>query len=185
MSLPMSLPPFAAWRHLGSREGFEVVFCGERCVCGHVAGMEAGELYGVRYEIVLDERWHTRRARVWGRSRAGAYAVGLESDGEGHWTVDGVGRPELDGLYDVDLEASSLTNAFPVRRLALGVGEAADAPAVYVRSLDGTVERLEQRYECIGERRYGYRAPAFDTRCEIVYDEFGLVLDYPEVAVRA
>ena len=51
-------------------------------------------------------------------------------------------------------------------------------------SLDGGVERLEQRYECIGERRYDYRAPAFDTRCELVYDEFGLVLDYPDIAVR-
>ena len=53
-----------------------------------------------------------------------------------------------------------------------------------MRSLDGGVERLEQRYECIGERRYDYRAPAFDTRCELVYDEFGLVLDYPDIAVR-
>ena len=108
----------------------------------------------------------------------------LEADGEGRWEVDGVARPDLDGIFDVDLEASSLTNAFPVRRLALALGEASDAPAAYVRSLDGLVERLEQRYECIGERRYDYRSPAFDTHCELVYDEFGLVLDYPEIAVR-
>ena len=177
-------PEFAAWRHVGSRDGFEVVFVGERHFAGHVAGVEEGEPYAVRYEIWLDERWHTRRAQVWGRSRGGDYTVELEADGTGRWEVDGVARPELDGVFDVDLEASSLTNAFPVRRLALGLGEASDAPAAYVRSLDGGVERLEQRYECIGERRYDYRAPAFDTRCELVYDEFGLVLDYPDIAIR-
>ncbi len=180
----MKAPEFAVWRHVGSRDGFEVVFFADRSVSGHVTGVEEGEPYGLRYEIFLDERRHTRRAQVWGRSRSGAYTVELEADGEGHWEVDGVARPELDGVYDVDLEASSLTNAFPVRRLALAVGEASDAPAAYVRSLDGGVERLEQRYECIGERRYDYRAPAFDTHCELVYDEFGLVLDYPEIAVR-
>jgi hypothetical protein len=176
-------PESAVWRHVGSREGFEVVFFADS-ISGHVAGIEQGEPYAVRYEIRLDERGHTLTARVWGRSRRGPYTVELEADGEGHWTVDGQPRPELDGVYDVDLEASSLTNAFPVRRLALGFGESADAPAAYVRSLDGVVERLEQRYACIGERRYDYRAPAFDTHCELVYDEFGLVLDYPDIAVR-
>jgi len=177
-------PEFAAWRHCGSRDGFEVVFFTAPHVSGHVAGVEAGEPYGVRYAIELDERGHSRVAHVWGRARSGEYTVRLEADGEGHWVVDGVARPDLDGIFDVDLEASSLTNAFPVRRLALAVGEASDAPAAYVRSLDGVVERLEQRYECIGERRYDYRAPVFDTRCELVYDEFGLVLDYPDIAVR-
>ena len=98
----MKAPEFAAWRHVGSRDGFEVVFLGERHFAGHVAGVEEGEPYGVRYEISLDERWHTRRAHVWGRSRSGAYTVELEADGEGHWVVDGLARPELDGIFDVD-----------------------------------------------------------------------------------
>ena len=55
-----SFPDVATWRHHGSREGFEAVFFAERHVAGHVAGIEEGEPYGVRYEIWLDERWHTR-----------------------------------------------------------------------------------------------------------------------------
>jgi hypothetical protein len=46
----------------------------------------------------------------------------------------------------VDFESSALTNAFPVHRLELQVGEEADAPAAYVRALDLSVERLDQRY---------------------------------------
>ena len=52
-----------------------------------------------------------------------------------------------------------------------------------MRSLDLAVERLEQGYVCFGENRYDYTAPAFDTRSELVYDESGLVLDYPDIAV--
>ena len=33
-------------------------------------------------------------------------------------------------------------------------------------------------------QRYHYAAPRFDYKDELVYDEFGLVLDYPRLAVR-
>jgi hypothetical protein len=35
-----------------------------------------------------------------------------------------------------------------------------------------------------GLARYAYTSPAFDFRCELVYDEVGLVLDYPGLATR-
>jgi hypothetical protein len=77
----------------------------------------------------------------------------------------------------------------PVRRMALGVREAAEAPAVYVRVIDLTVERLEQAYRRLPSddalQRYDYRAPVFDFESRLVYDEAGLVLDYPGIASRA
>ena len=193
MTRDAALPPFAGWRHCGAREGFEVVFF---AVCdaglrieGHTAAIEEGEPFAVRYAIELDEHWRTRTARVSGQSMLGTRAVLLESDARGSWMVDGDAAPHLDGCFDVDLEASSLTNAFPVHRLAIGPGDAADAPAAYVRALNLEVERLEQRYVRIndgaGHQRYDYTSPAFDFRCELVYDEAGLVLDYPGIAVRA
>jgi hypothetical protein len=36
-----------------------------------------------------------------------------------------------------------------------------------------------------GRQRYRYAAPAFGFTCTLVYDESGLVLDYPGIAVRA
>lgn len=47
-----------------------------------------------------------------------AYGV-LISDGQGRWTVDGEPAPQLDGLIDVDPEASACTNTLPVHRLPL------------------------------------------------------------------
>ena len=112
----------------------------------------------------------------------------LEADGAGGWTVNGAPAPELAGCLDVDLEASSFTNAVPVHRLGLEVGQEAAAPAAYVRALDLSVERLEQRYvrrpddgNC---RRYDYTSPPFNFEAELVYDKSGLVIDYPGIAVR-
>jgi hypothetical protein len=90
---------------------------------------------------------------------------------------------------DVDFESSALTNAFPVHRLLLAPGQAADTPAAYVRAPGLGVERLEQRYVRIDDgtdlQRYDYRSATFDLRCELVYDAAGLVLDYPGIATRA
>jgi uncharacterized protein len=187
------LPRFAAWRHRDAREGFEVVFFetlqeGVR-VEGHTSAVEDGEPFAVRYAIELDARRRTRSAQVWGRSARGAGTVRLEGDGDGNWLVDGLPAPHLDGCLDVDLESSSLTNAFPVQRLGLRPGAEASAPAAYVRALGLRVDRLEQRYARIddgtGPQRYDYAAPAFEFRCELVYDDAGLVVDYPGIAVRA
>jgi hypothetical protein len=176
---------------VGARDGFEVVFLdgggdGVR-VEGHSTAVEDGEAWAVQYEIVADAGWAARRAHVRGRSAAGSREVTLEADGAGRWRVDGAPAAHLDGCLDVDLEASALTNAFPVHRLALEVGQTAQAPAVYVRALDLAVERLEQRYGRLADddrRRYAYAAPAFAYEGELVYDEHGLVLAYPGLAVR-
>jgi uncharacterized protein len=187
-----SLPPTAAWRHVDARDGFEVVFLRRREggyeLVGATTAVEDGQAWAVRYEIVVDDAWLTRGAYVSSRAASGNHEVRLESDGSGHWRIGGVAAPELDGCFDVDLEASSCTNTLPVHRLGLAVGRGADAPAAYVRAMDVDVERLEQRYVRIEDdgsrRRFDYTAPAFDYRGLLVYDESGLVLDYPGIAVR-
>ena len=82
-----------------------------------------------------------------------------------------------------------MTNALPVHRMGLRVGARASAPAAYARALDLRVERLEQDYVRTADesrhQRYDYAAPVFDFSCRLVYDESGLVLDYPGIAVRA
>jgi hypothetical protein len=76
-----------------------------------------------------------------------------------------------------------------VHRLGLAIGEGADAPAAYIRAADLRVERLEQHYERLTDdgsrQRYHYAAPQFEFECELLYDESGLVLEYPGIAVRA
>jgi len=183
----------AAWRHRGARDGFEVAFLGREPpgyrVDGYSTAVQKGEAWGIRYSFLLDGTWATRSAHVVGQSAEGDHEVRVEGDGSGSWRIDGEPATELSGCLDVDLEASACTNAFPTRRLALGVRGEANAPAVYVRAPTLDLERLEQTYARLEDDsaehlRFEYRAPAYDFRAVLTYDRSGLVVDYPGIAVR-
>ena len=190
----MPFAPFPAtvcWQHRDARSGFEAAFFqagpGGWRIDGTTAAVEDGQPWVVTYAIEVDAAWLTRHARVTARTAAGLRQTVLDADGEGHWHVDGRRAADLDGCLDVDLESSALTNTLPVHRMELAAGARAEAPAAYVRALDLSTGRLEQSYARLaGEpRRYHYAAPAFDFTCTLVYDDSGLVLDYPGIAVRA
>ncbi len=189
----LPVPATAAWRHVEARSGFEVAYfdvSSDGCdIRGTTTAVEDGRTWIVDYRIDVDATWKTRRARVEGRSAAGSMSTVLEADRSGRWLVDGVAAPHLDGCLDLDLESSAMTNTLPVHRLALPEGATAEAPAAYVRALDLSVERLDQTYARVTDenshQHYDYAAPVFDFAARLVYDESGLVLDYPGIAARA
>jgi hypothetical protein len=178
------LPPAAVWRFVGAVDGFEVVFTGRHHLRGYTSAVENGVSYAVRYEIRFDDRWHTREAHVISDTVAGHHETILQSDGQGRWTVDGLQAPHLDGLIDVDLEASACTNALPVHRLEMPLNEVVASPAAYVRALDSTVSRLEQTYQRLDAHRYAYTSEDGTFHAVLRYDPTGLVLDYPGIATR-
>ena len=178
------MPAFAAWRFVDAVDGFEVVYPGRRGLRGCTSAVEDGQAYAVRYEITLDEQWRTREVRVTNDTVDGTRYVALSSDGAGHWTVDGAPAPHLDGLVDVDLEASACTNTLPVHRLDLPSGEVVPAPAVYVRALDLSVTRLEQTYRRRDDHTFDYTSENGSFQALLHYDAAGLIVDYPGIAVR-
>lgn len=185
-------PATACWLHREARSGFEVAYFRSQedgwVIDGTTAAMEDTQTWVVTYGIQLDAAWVTRSARITARSVSGLRETFLEADGTGSWLVNGERAPGLDGCLDVDLESSAITNTLPVHRLGLATGEQADTPAAYVRALDLSVGRLEQTYRRLadqgGHQRYDYAALAFDFTGLLVYDESGLVLDYPGIARR-
>jgi uncharacterized protein len=177
------LPRFAAWRFVEAVEGFEVVYAVHDELRGHTSAVEDGQPYAVHYRIRFDEEWRAREALVSTDTVAGALEVELASDGAGSWTVNDRPRPDLDGLVDVDLEASACTNTFPVHRLPLVAGETVPAPAVYIQALDLTVRRLDQTYRRLDAHRFHYTSEG-GFEAVLRYDDSGLIVDYPGIAVR-
>jgi hypothetical protein len=186
-----SLPSSAAWRHVDAQDGFETAFfraaASGYVVDGHTSAIEDGVAWAVHYTIEVDELWVTRHCRVQSWSEDGERELLLSHDAAGRWRIDGVLAPALDGCLDVDLEASACTNMLPIRRADLPVLESMDAPAVYVRTPDLAVERLEQTYFRLAhpdEITFAYRAPRFGLEDELVFGPDGLVRDYPGIAQR-
>lgn len=183
------LPERGAWRLAGAREGFEVarlrVERGGIVLAGTSVGAEEGVPWELRYVIELEPSWRTRRAVI---EAGDGRRLEIAGDGAGRWAVDGVAAPGLDGCVDVDLEASVVTNTVPIHRLALGVAERADAPAVYVRTRTWAVERLDQSYARLPDEAgvlvFDYAAPRFGYRDRLRFAPDGLVLDYPSIGSR-
>jgi uncharacterized protein len=186
-----ALPRVAAFRILGEpeRQGFEVAHFEQRrggvVIRGTSLGSEDGKLWSLRYVIELDAAWRTRSATI---ESASGERLKLRSDGNGRFSVDGKRDARLDGCFDLDLEASLVTNTMPAHRLALRVGQASDAPAAYVRSNGLEVERLEQRYARLPDDKgrviFDYESPRFGYRAALRFARDGLVVDYPHIGTR-
>ncbi|HEX7096447.1 MAG TPA: putative glycolipid-binding domain-containing protein [Acidimicrobiales bacterium] len=186
------LPPSAAWRHHTARDGFEAVFFSERpdgwFVQGHTSAVESGRVWAVRFDLIVDSGWRTRTAHVWSQADGAFHELVVESDGDGHWHVDGVRVTTFDGCFDVDLESTVATNTLPLHRLSLSVGEQADAPALFVHVPELETMRLDQQYRRVDDEvglvRFDYRAPTVDYAEILTFDASGLVVDYPRLATR-
>src|ERR1700761_7538404 len=119
-------PPTAAWQHREARAGLEAAWFraaeGGWVIDGTTAAVEDGQTWVVTYRIEVDAFWLTRRARIVGRTGSGSRQARLESDGAGHWLVDGAPAAALAGCLALALEPSPMTNPLPVHRLDLPVG---------------------------------------------------------------
>jgi hypothetical protein len=131
--------------------------------------------YVIRYVIQVDESWRTRSVEV-ELEGGGRRQIRLTADDQGHWLRDGQPVGELDNCIDADVEWSPSTNTLPIRRLGLKVGESGAVSAAWVRFPSLEVERLEQSYERLAERRYRYRSGRFSA--DLAVDDDGLLLQY-------
>src|SRR5262245_27377487 len=100
-----------------------------------------------QYDVVADTAFRTKSASVVGYLGRKAIDVRIRSAGSGRWHVNGALNPDVAGCIDVDLSFTPATNLFALRRLALKMGEHADAPAAYLEFPQLRFTRLPQRYE--------------------------------------
>lgn len=132
----------------------------------------------VRYRVVCDPFWRTRRVHVGVVRGAGKTALRLEADGAGRWLSGGREVPEYEGSLDVDLGIGASTNTLPVRRLNLAVGGVAEIVAAWVRFPDLSLERQPHRYTRLAEDRYRYESLDSGFTAELIVDELGLIVHY-------
>jgi hypothetical protein len=146
-------------------------------VSGVVIGREDEARFGLSYRLKLDASWRTREAHL---QTTSGRALHLESNGQGGWTENGRGRPDLQGCIDIDIQATPLTNTLPIRRLDWLPVESTDIRLCYVETPGLTVSPQDQRYTALTPGSL-YRFESLDSgfTADLPVDEDGLVLDYP------
>ena len=131
----------------------------------------------VDYAIECGADWQTRSVDIRQVLGEKVTVLGLTAD-RGQWRRNGLPAPELDGCTDVDLGISPATNALPINRLTIPVGESRDIRAAWVLFPQCTVEPAKQFYERLTLTRYRYRSLASGFTAVIEVDDVGLPIDY-------
>lgn len=133
------------------------------------------------YVVTCDSGWRTRSARVSGMIGDRETDLTVSVDADQRWHVNGTAYPAVDGCVDIDLGFSPSTNLLPIRRLALGVGEAAEVMAAWLPFPSLRFEVLRQVYRREGDRTYRYESRGGTFVRVLEVDAVGFVQSYPGV----
>jgi len=152
-------------------------------VTGAAVCLQSGEIAYLRYEVTCDERWRTQRGLVVGHVGDRRIEMEVEANEKREWTVNGTPVPVVKGCIDLDLNFTPATNLIQFRRLALGVGDRAEAPAAWIKVPEFELRRLPQTLYRTSERSYDYTAPTEGYAGVLTVHPSGFVLHYPELWV--
>jgi hypothetical protein len=163
----------------------------ERCLLSEDAGLMRLEgtvltLLGanpaeIRYRVRCDAHWKTKSCVVHVEMPGSVKTIALGVNDQGSWTQNGVPVSEFDGIVDVDLGFSPSTNTLPIRRLRLGIGQAARISVVWLRFPELDTVRSEQVYTRLAENVYRYDSGAGDFSAELEVDGTDIVTRYGDL----
>jgi hypothetical protein len=146
---------------------------------GTILTVEENQPLRVEYTVQCHRDWATRSVHVECIHGSASRELELIVDDQKRWWKDGKEVGDVAGCIDVDISLSPSTNTLPIRRLSLARGAASDVVAAWIRFPDLVIERLPQRYERTGEKRYRYASDGGAFTADIEVDEAGLVVRYP------
>jgi hypothetical protein len=145
---------------------------------GEVVLVEDETPFAVSYRIECDGAGLTACAHVQVKRNGARDELTLTRGPAGDWTANGRSLPKLHGIADVDLPVTPSTNTPPLRRLGLGVGQAAEVTAAWVSLPSLNVAPLRQVYRRTEASIYAYEAPDLQFRAKLEVDGDGVVRKY-------
>lgn len=146
---------------------------------GAAVFLESQQVCHLQYDVVADAGFRTASASVAGFVGTTPIDVRIRSTAAGRWEVDGQDNPRLAGCLDVDLGFTPATNLLPLRRLALEVGQAAEAPAAWLAFPAMQFTVLPQRYKRLSLTEYDYESPSLGYRATLQVSSIGAIIQYP------
>jgi hypothetical protein len=130
----------------------------------------------VRYRLEADGSYRVGAVRVTADTAAGPLDLSMRADGVSHWHQQGMRLPWLDGCRDVYFDFSPAPLVLTVSRLALRVGERAEARVACVRYPFLDAEAAVFGFERLDEERTSVSGPKVSTVLHL--DERGMLVDY-------
>ncbi|SMC87595.1 hypothetical protein SAMN04488524_3111 [Pedobacter africanus] len=149
-------------------------------VCGSANDRNAA----VKYQVTLDNRWRIKTLKIYQLTKPYKFLI-LSADYYKRWfDINNRHLPELDGCVDIDISVTPFTNSLPINRLGEELNETQSLKVVYIKVPEFSVLPVLQRYTRIAERSYCYENEHTGFRSDLMVDEQGLVVTYPELFER-
>jgi hypothetical protein len=149
-----------------------------------IIGIYDNKIFKVEYLIRLNGSWQTIFCELRIQFADEINSLNFQSDGKGKWIMNGSVAQQFNGCTDIDISLTPFTNTLPVNRLKLKENENRLIKVVYIDVLNQQIKPLQQRYTKLSPREYKYENVPNDFEAVITVDEFGLVVNYPELFVR-
>jgi hypothetical protein len=150
---------------------------------GTIAGAHEKQPLEVSYRLECDADWRSRSVRINQKRPSEERSLILTQD-DGSWSVNGDAREDLAACTDIDLGISPSTNALPINRMRLMVGEECDITAAWIRFPELDVIPAKQRYTRLGPLSYRYTGVETDFTAVVHVDRFGLPHLYEGIWAR-
>lgn len=183
-----------------SRKGVAQVDFGDDGM--RAAGSSITSSYETSWTLDVGPDWKTRRIVVTATGRTWSRYLALNRSESGAWLSETAARGEADlpapgiaedadlgeAAVDCDLGQCPLTNVMPIRRLGLQQKVVPDTPLV-MAWIDVPSLRVIRSDQVYGSRptagKVRYTSYSRDFSAEITVDSHGIVLDYPDLALRS
>jgi uncharacterized protein len=167
------------WMRSPGLERFEFLRAGDEWIFrGTILTLAGGTAAEVKYEIVCDRAFRTRRVSVSVRDATGERTLQIATD-SGQWYENGRENETVVGAVDIDLGWSASTNTLPIKRLKLEIGQTSgEFMAAWVRFPELTLQPLPQEYVRLADRQYRYSSRGGAFVANLLVDDDDLVLDY-------
>jgi Uncharacterized protein conserved in bacteria len=164
---------FEICRFIRSRIGFQL--------SGTILAVHENQPIEIYYQTFCNFDWKTREVIIKQRNGFVESSLKLSVNG-GTWNHAERGPlPELAHCIDVDIELTPATNALPINRLKLVVGESVEIRAAWIRVPTLSVIAARQRYDRLSENTYLYTSLASGFQAEIDVDQYGLPVRYGDI----
>ncbi|MGE4335296.1 MAG: putative glycolipid-binding domain-containing protein [Pigmentiphaga sp.] len=142
-----------------------------------------GKAANLAYHLVCDRQWASQMGMVHGWIGNSNINFLIERKHVDTWFINGIMNESLTGLKDIDFGFTPASNTNAIRRLNLFKGDEAQSVAVWLDTDDWIVKPLPQTYRRIRDHAFDYASPQHDFRATLLVDDFGAVVEYPELWV--
>jgi len=149
-----------------------------------IIGSSINDLWFLEYKIITDKRWLINSFEI-SLELNGKKSTIIGKRAENKWFINDIENPLFTGIEFIDISITPFTNSLPINYLTLEVGESKESEVIYLDILKEEISCLKQKYHRQKKNVYTYENVQSDFKADIVVDENGLVVNYPNIFERA